>query len=97
MGGTPESGASAPPEATSLTVSAAAPGGYPPAYWDPGRHKRGTNPCIPRRWRRETRRAAKARKRADEWLAAFGHALTNASHLTPEQRGNAWPAPPISS
>lgn len=96
MDDTPESGASAPLEATSLPDSAAAPGALPLAYTDPGRHKRGTNPCMPRRWKREARRAAKARKRADEWLAVFGHEMTNASNLTPEQRGNAWPAPPTS-
>lgn len=91
-----ESGAGAQPVAQSHSSPAAASGTWgrrltTPAGYDPGRHKRGTNPCIPRRFKRASKRAEKVRRRQREWLANFGHALTNTSELTPEQRGNAWP------
>ena len=93
----PESGASAPNADTSRPASAAAPGDYPLAYTDPGRHKRGTNPCTPRSWRRSE---ALRRRRSVGWEAEFAswaHELLNASNLTPQQRGNAWSAPRTSN
>jgi hypothetical protein len=39
-----------------------------PAGWDPGRHKRGTNPCLPRGWKKHSRRAAANQERFRAWI-----------------------------